>query len=463
MAYCPQCGTKLSDVAKFCGNCGEPISTSVQQPSTQLSAAQSPAPAQEFSQPVVQESQSPVQQPQPSSAQQPQTPADVAKTTVMQPISPLTSASTMANARVNAALAAKRAQRNRVITIVAIVIVAVALIAGAVLGVMHWRSVQAQKAWETQHVPISLTVPVDAGAYKSEAGSKIPISITGIDLDGNKVDLLRFVDEHGKQLKLVRGSYSLSIPASPIAKDGTMYDVPSNKVSVNIGDDGKPAITGKFEIKVAAAVSTTNDQIEAAYRYAAKGGTDMQTAADLKKTATEYRDSAVQSKDAADHAKKQQALAKQRHVTADRFEFDIPQYWQDRVTVKVNGDQVGVYSKKYPDLKVCWFEVTRTEGITGGDIATSLIGSTKLDASDSVAVWATRWAYLTASDAVYNSSYAGVNEAQATELTDLQTGGQVKYADIYNQLVDSKLQESDLLFRIDDYLQSNVVSTITVK
>ena len=455
MAYCPQCGNQLSNVAKFCGNCGKSVAVSSQQPSTQLAAAQSPAPAQEFAQPVAQESQSP--------AQQPQAPADATETTVMQPISPLTSASTMANAQVNAALAAKRAQRNSIITIAAIVIVTVALIAGAVLGVMHWRKMQAQKAWEAQHAPISLTVPVDAGAYTSEAGSKIPISITGTDLDGNKVDMLRFVNEHGKQLELVRGSYSLSIPASPIAKDGTMYDVPSNKVSVNIGDDGKPAITGKFEIKVAAAVSTTNDQIEAAYRYAAKGGTDMQTAADLKKTATEYRDNAVQSKDAADHAKKQQEQAKQRHVTAGRFAFDIPQYWQDRVIVKVDGDQVTVYSKKYPDLKVCSFDVERTETMTGGDIGTSLIGSTKLDATNSVAVWATRWAYLTASDAVYNSSYAGVNEAQATELTDLQTGGQVKYADIYNQLVDSKLQKSDLLFRIDDYLQSNVVSTITVK
>ena len=46
-----------------------------------------------------------------------------------------------------------------------------------------------------------------------------------------------YVDEHGRGIKLLPGDYTLSIAASPIAADGTIYTVPTTKTQVTVKSD----------------------------------------------------------------------------------------------------------------------------------------------------------------------------------------------------------------------------------
>ena len=103
-------------------------------------------------------------------------------------------------------------------------VVAVALVAGGA-GYAAWngyRQEQAAIAAANAHTMMSVQIGVHAAGLDCSAGSKIPVQVSGQDVDGSSVSETLYVDEHGRGIKLLPGNYTLSIAASPIASDGTV-------------------------------------------------------------------------------------------------------------------------------------------------------------------------------------------------------------------------------------------------
>lgn len=96
-------------------------------------------------------------------------------------------------------------------------------------------------------------------------------------------------------IKLLPGDYTLSIAASPIAADGTIYTVPTTKAQVTVKSDGQDlSAQATFKLKVPSADTVTGDQIDAAAKYAEEGGaSSAATAKVLQQAATARRDAAV--------------------------------------------------------------------------------------------------------------------------------------------------------------------------
>lgn len=204
--------------------------------------------------------------------------------------------------------------------------VVVALVAGGA-GYAAWngyRQEQAAIAAANAHTMMSVQIGVHAAGLDCSTGSKIPVQVSGQDSDGSSVSETLYVDEHGRGIKLLPGDYTLSIAASPIASDGTVYTVPTTKAQVTIKSDGQDLSSqAAFKLKVPSADTVTDDQIDAAAKYAEEGGaSSAATAKVLQQAATARRDAAVN----AVSAQKAQAArdADARHKATDLYQLDIP-------------------------------------------------------------------------------------------------------------------------------------------
>ena len=130
------------------------------------------------------------------------------------------------------------------------------------------------------------------------------MQVSGQDSDGSSVSETLYVDEHGRGIKLLPGDYTLSIAASPIAEDGTIYTVPTTKAQVTIKSDGQDlSAQATFKLKVPSADTVTDDQIDAAAKYAEEGGASSAAAAKILQQA------AITRRDAATNAEAQARLS----------------------------------------------------------------------------------------------------------------------------------------------------------
>lgn len=97
-----------------------------------------------------------------------------------------------------------------------------------------------------------------------------------------------------------------------------------------------------FKLKVPSADTVTDDQIDAAAKYAEEGGASSAAAAKvLQQAATARRDAAVN----AVSAQKAQAArdADARHKATDLYQLDIPVEWYGKVATWQNGDTLCIY------------------------------------------------------------------------------------------------------------------------
>lgn len=145
---------------------------------------------------------------------------------------------------------------------------------------------------------------MSAGWDTSSGASKLPVHVTGTDLDGNNVDEVAYVDSAGDGISLVQGDYTLSVAASPLGSEGDVWGVPQGTIQVTVGDalgkDEPVDVSGDAQIPLGDpldAADVTDDQIAAARDYAKKGGSETPDAADaLANTATTRRDDAAQKR-----------------------------------------------------------------------------------------------------------------------------------------------------------------------
>lgn len=152
------------------------------------------------------------------------------------------------------------------------------------------------------------------------------------------------------------------------------------------------------------------------------------------------------------------------HVSAQSYEFDLPAYWRDRVTVQVDGDDVTILSKSYPDTDnpVCSIRVEEgSQPRDVGDVSFSVVGYVTLGDSH-VEVWAHRYPVISAMGRASGESDLK-SDAEYTELTDLQSGGTLDFATSRSTINDDGSSSDNSAFTIDNWLKDNLVSAIHAK
>lgn len=356
-------------------------------------------------------------------------------------------------------------KRNRTIA-TALALVLVLALAGFA-AYTAWSVVsnqQSQAAWDEAHEPVSTTLSVAMPQLDGVTqGSRIPVSVRGADLDGTAVDETRYMNWDGTGLELVQGSYSLSIPASPIGSDGTLFQVPGDVLSVEVTRD-QPDLTGAGTLTFGEipAADVTDEQINAAKQYAASDGADTTEAAlELAALAESKRDAAV-AQQRADQEAQAAAERAQYLVSCDLYEFELPEYWRGKVTVRQDGTTAIVYPTGSPN-RLCTVFVRPASESSAGDVGNSLIYQTPLANGDMLVVWAPRWGYLVA-EAEKNGTAAekGYTAEMAQTLVDLQSGGTQTYAAVKAD-VDAHGSDADSIFVVDDFLNETLVSSIELK
>lgn len=316
--FCRNCGSKVEDGTRFCPACGEPV------------AAEHEAPA---------ESQGGHQSTSATEAQ-PTTPAPAK---------------------------AKRSKRPLLIAAVVTALLAAGGGAGYYFGVYapeQAREMAEQEALAAKH---AVRFSVSAQGWDTSAGaSRLPVHITGKEERGKKVDAVYYVDSSGEGVELRRGSYEAEVAASPIATDGTIYAVPTEKLSIKLDEkaaEKKTADAGDVALEPVQASEVTDDQIAAAKKYAEedegakKAGFNIDAAA-LATAATKRRDDAVAAKQAEEEARRQaeeearkaEEARQARTIETDCFTMVLPDWFPiDQFTVQTTdhadqGDGMGAYT-----------------------------------------------------------------------------------------------------------------------
>lgn len=215
--FCPQCGKEIRDDARFCPECGSNIEEVLSQ-TRDASAMQS----------------------------QPQVPGG-----------PLDNVE-------------RRKHRRRA------VLITICVIFAAVVAGVAFSAIGASRAYTESRNPHPVTFIVDIDDYDDKS-SRIPVQITGEDIDGNEVDKTIYLGYFGEvDVDLVKGTYHAKVVGSPITSKGKIYEVPDETLDFELSKDLAPEeeyitpASEAFKFVPVKADEVTDDEIEDAVNWARK-------------------------------------------------------------------------------------------------------------------------------------------------------------------------------------------------
>ena len=376
----------------------------------------------------------------------------------------------------------KKSKKGVVIAIVCAAVIVVGG-GGGLAYHLYQQHVQEQEQYESAHSKHALVVSVKAEGWDTDDGaSRVPVRVKGTTVDGKKIDKVEYVVSDGSGIKLIQGKYTLKAAGSPIAADGTIYQVPCTKAELTLDDafaKGEKIDLAKLAEQDSVlsftpidAADVTDDEINDAVTFAmAYKGEDAPNVDALQHAATNRRDTAVAAKKAAEEEAARQAeeqrKAAARHIEAQTFSVDLPEYWDGRVTAEVDGDTITVRSKLYPSRVVIVLTGSSNPDRNMGDVAGGGITIVPLSDNFFVRLGRTRWSYVAAEEA-HSKKYLGksyssdsVSEQEATELTDLQSLGTVSYSKILSDFLASEDSHySDELAQQDKAMQDALTPSL---
>lgn len=343
-------------------------------------------------------------------------------------------------------------------------VVAVALVAGGA-GYAAWNGYQQEQAAvvaANAHTMMSVQIGIHAAGLDCSTGSKVPVQVSGQDSDGTSVSETLYVDEHGRGIKLLPGDYTFSIAGSPIAADGTIYTVPTTKAQVSVKSDGQDlSAQASFKLKVPSADTVTDDQIDAAVKYAEEGGCSSAAAAKiLQQAATARRDAAANAVSASEAQAARDADA--RHKATDLYQLDIPVEWYGKVATWQNGSTLCIYLGNDANTPIVTLVAVRDSETFTPDDGDTVLGTVSLDNGYTVYASGPVYPYVIP-QTVNGRTQDPVSTYpmdQAIELVELTTGNRYTYSQIKNDLV-GKNGNADAATKLEtDYLAQILLPSI---
>ena len=343
-------------------------------------------------------------------------------------------------------------------------VVAVALVAGGA-GYAAWNGYQQEQAAAvaaSAHTMMSVQIGVHAAGLDCSTGSKIPVQVSGQDSDGSSVSETLYVDEHGRGIKLLPGDYTFSIAASPIAADGTIYTVPTTKAQVTVKNDGQDLrAQATFKLKVPSADTVTDDQIDAAAKYAEEGGASSAAAAKiLQQAAITRRDAAANAVSASEAQSARDADA--RHKATNLYQLDIPVEWYGKVATWQNGNTLCIYLGDDANTPIVTLVAVRDGETFTPDDGDTVLGTVGL--GNGYTVYASGPVYPYVIPQTINGRTQDPVSTYpmdtAIELVELTTGNRYTYSQIKNDLV-GKDGKADAATKLEtDYLAQILLPSI---
>lgn len=343
-------------------------------------------------------------------------------------------------------------------------VVAVALVAGGA-GYAAWNGYQQEQAATVAanaHTMMSVQIGVHAAGLDCSTGSKIPVQVSGQDSDGSSVSQTLYVDEHGRGIKLLPGDYTLSIAASPIAADGTIYTIPTTKAQVTVKADGQDLRDqATFKLKVPSADTVTDDQIDAAAKYAEEGGASSAAAAKiLQQAAITRRDAAANAVSASEAQSARDADA--RHKATNLYQLDIPVEWYGKVATWQNGSTLCIYLDGDANTPLVTLVAVRDGETFTPDDGDTVLGTVSLGNGYTVYASGPVYPYVVA-QTINGRTQDPVSTYPmdtAIELVELTTGNRYTYSQIKNDLVGKDDKADDATKLETDYLAQILLPSI---
>jgi hypothetical protein len=84
-----------------------------------------------------------------------------------------------------------------------------------------------------------VTFVVSIPDYDKES-SRIPVHLTGMDINGDAVDRTIYLAHSGVDVELLKGRYHAEVVGSPISSTGMIYEIPTSTINFTLGEDLDP-------------------------------------------------------------------------------------------------------------------------------------------------------------------------------------------------------------------------------
>lgn len=125
-------------------------------------------------------------------------------------------------------------QSRKHIVVVLVCMLTIALAGGSWLGLQLY---QAMSCFVSAHSEHAIVLNISAADWDTDNGaSRVPVHITGKTVDGITVDEVDYVASDGSGISLIQGVYTLEAAGSPIAADGTIYQIPCTSATLTLDD-----------------------------------------------------------------------------------------------------------------------------------------------------------------------------------------------------------------------------------